>query len=257
MGKNLSGNVEVGVRGDAVCPVVRNAFAAIEFPSTVGLLLSTEEGRDGFKVGSVVVVPVRHESVEEGRGSVEQEGQGTEEEVWVLGTRLLVALQAVLGEVLAVEVALASVLHHAEEGAVERVVVSIGKEVVVSGERRVGFELVVAVETRFRSGKERTERGSGSGVTSNGELLGDKITIGKGETKCSEKCGQIVADVVKVLLSIDKLVECGDTVVRQELTRSDKVKKEVEWQELTWWLAAAFKPGQGPRMSLAPGATYW
>lgn len=256
MGKDLGGDIVVGIRGDTVGPIVRDAFAAVELPGTVGLLLSTEEGRDGFKVGSVVVVSVGHQGVEEGRGSVKQEGQGTEEEVWVLGTRLLVALQTILGEVLTVEVALASVLHHAKEGAVERVIVSIGKEIVVSGERGVGLEFVVAVETRFRSSKEGTERGSSSGIASNGELLGDKITIGKGETKCGEKCGQIVANVVKVLLSIDKLVECGNTVVRQELARSDKVKKEVECHELTLWLAAAFKPGQGPRISLAPGATY-
>jgi hypothetical protein len=108
-------------------------------------------------------------------------------------------------------------LHHAEECAVEGVVVSISKEVVVSGKRLVGFELVVAVETRLGSCEHRAERGSGCGITSNGKLLGDKITVGKGKTKGCEKRGQVISNVVNVLLSIYKLVEGSDTIVRKEL----------------------------------------
>ena len=145
-GEDLSGDVHVGVGRDAVGPVGGDALAAVEFPGAVCVLLGTEEGRDGLEVGSVAVVAVGHELVEERGGSVEKQGQRTEEEVLVLVERLGVALQAVLGQVLAVEVALAGVLHHAEKGAVEGVVVSIGEEVIVSGKGGVGFELVVTVE---------------------------------------------------------------------------------------------------------------
>jgi hypothetical protein len=216
-GQDLGGDVEVGVGSNAVGPVVGDAFAAGEAPSSVGVLFSTKEGGDGLEVGCVAVVSIGHEGVEERSGSVEKQSQRTKEEVGVLLEGLVVALQAVFGKILAVEVALAGVLHHAEESAVEGVVVSVGKEVVVSGERRVGFKLVVAIETRFRACEDRAEGGSGCGITSDGKLLGHKIAVGKGETKSGEKCGQIVSNIVKVLLGIHKLVECGDTIVRKEV----------------------------------------
>ena len=156
-GEDLIGDVHVGVRRDAVGPVVWDALATGEAPGAVCVLLGTEEGRDGLEIGCVAVVAVGHELVEERGGSVEEQGQGAKEEVLVLVERLGVALQAVLGQVLAVEVALAGVLHHAEEGAVEGVVVSVGEEVVVSGERRVGLKLVVAVETGLGSGEDGVE----------------------------------------------------------------------------------------------------
>lgn len=48
-------------------------------------------------------------------------------------------------------------------------------------------------------------------IATNGELGGDEITIGL-ETEESEKKGEIVADVVDVLLCVDEFVECGDTI---------------------------------------------
>lgn len=228
-GNNLGGDIEVGVGADTVGPVVRDALAACEAPGTVTVLLGTEERRDGLEVRSIVVVAVRHKLVQEGSGSVKKKGQRTKEEVGVLLKRLSVALQAVLGQILTVEVALAGVLHHAEEGAVERVVVSISKEVVISGQGGVGLELVVAVETRLGSCEHRAERGSGCGVAANGKLLGNKITISEGETKSGEKCGQVISNVVNVLLSIYKLVECGNTIVRKELQESVRIsRKEVD-----------------------------
>jgi len=106
--QDLAGDVVVGVRSDTVGPVVRDALTTVELPSSVRLLFGTEEAGDGLKVGSVVVVAVGHEFVKERSGSVKKKGQRTELEVRVLLLRLVPALQAVLGQVLAVEVALAS-----------------------------------------------------------------------------------------------------------------------------------------------------
>jgi len=118
-------------------------------------------------------------------------------------------------------------LHHAEKGTIERVVVSIGEEVVVSGEGGVGFELVVAVETGLGTSEDGAERGSGCGITSDGELLSYKVTVGEGKTEGSEKCGQVVSDVVEVLLGIDQLVECGDTIVREEVVAANISKRNL------------------------------
>ena len=72
-----------------------------------------------------------------------QDGQGSEEEVPVLGFGLLVPLVAVQGQVVSVEIAVAGLRHVGEEGAVEGVIVAGSQEVVVPGEGGVLFEVLV------------------------------------------------------------------------------------------------------------------
>lgn len=113
-------------------------------PTAFAVRDGAEEGRDGWEVGFTFGPEGGEEFVEEGGGAVEQEGLGAVVEVSILGDRLLVALVAVEGEVFAVEVPLAGVLHVAEEGAVEVVVVADGREdIVVAGEGGITFEFLV------------------------------------------------------------------------------------------------------------------
>jgi len=58
---------------------------------------------------------------------------------------LLPSLSTVLAQTSTVEVALASLVHHAEKSTVECEVVTIVREEVVAGERSVALEFVVAI----------------------------------------------------------------------------------------------------------------
>ena len=200
--EDLAADQRDRVRGDAVGPVFRDPLLIVEGPGAVGLRLGAEEAGDRREVGRVVGAG-GHQLVQEGRGAEEQEGQRPEVEVAVVGERLVPALVAVQREVGAIEVALAGVLHHAEEGAVEVEVVAVGEEVVVARERGVGFELVVAGEPRFGAGEERSRGRSGRGVAANGEPFGQDVAIAERQTEDREQDCQIVADVIYVLLGVD------------------------------------------------------
>jgi hypothetical protein len=202
-GEDLPGDIVVGVWGDAVGPVVRD-------------LLFDEEGGDGVVVGSIPAGAGRHQFVQEAGGSEEEEGQGAEEEVGVLGAGLVVALQAVLGQVLAVVDPAGGVCHHVEQGLVEAEVVTAVGEEVVAGERRVGLELVVAVEAGLAASQRRAEGGASGRITTNAELLGYEIAVGQGETEKGKQSGKIVSDVVDVLLRVNELAEGSDTIASQE-----------------------------------------
>ena len=120
------------------------------------------------------------EFVEKGRRAEEQQGEGAEVEIGVLGLALLPALVAVEGEVVQVEIALAGILHEAEEGAVHAEVVAIVGEVVVAGEGGVRFEVVMAIQPGFSAGEERIYRGTGRCVATDGQFLRDGISVGGG-----------------------------------------------------------------------------
>lgn len=141
-GKNLLADLEVVVGVVTGGPVGWDLLLAVELVGAIRLLLSTEERRDGGVVGGQVVVLAGHELVKEGSSSVQQKSQRTEVEVGVLHLRLVVSLLAVLGHTLQVVKATGGLGHHAEESAVEvEVVTAVGEEV-VSGQGRVGLELV-------------------------------------------------------------------------------------------------------------------
>lgn len=113
-------------------------------PAAVSIGDGAEEALDGGEVGGSSGAEGREKFIEEGSGAVEEEGLGPIVEVSVVGEGLLVALVPVEGKVFAIEVALAGVLHVAEEGAVELVVVADGgEEVVVAGERGIAFEFLI------------------------------------------------------------------------------------------------------------------
>ncbi len=145
---DLARHVVVRVRRHAVVPAVGDPLGVGEREGAVGVPRGAEERADGRQVGRVRG-PRRHQLVEEGRGAEEQQRQRPEVEVAVFGQRLLVALVAVQGHLVAAEVRVGGGVHHAEEGAVEGVVVAVGQEVVVAREGRVGFEFVVAIEPGF------------------------------------------------------------------------------------------------------------
>ena len=112
-------------------------------PAAAAVGDSAEERRDGWEVGFPFWPERGEEFVEKSGGAVEEERLGPEIEVAVLGDRLLVALVAVKSEVFAAEVTLAGVLHVAEKGAVETVVVEDGREVVVvAGQGGITFEFL-------------------------------------------------------------------------------------------------------------------
>ena len=210
-GKNLPGNIVVGVWGDAVGPVL-------------GKLLLDEEGVDGGVVGCIPVGARWHQLVQEAGGSEEEEGQGAEEEVRVLSTRLVVALQAVLGQVLAVVVTAGGIGHHVEQSPVEAEVVTAVGEEVVAGERRIGFELVVAVEAGLAASQSWAEGGASGRITTNAKLLGHEIAVGQGQTEESKQIGKVVSDVVDILLSIDELCVGSNTIASQEAVVSSDIE---------------------------------
>merc|ERR1719487_1441506 len=72
-GENLAGDVGVGVRLNTVGPVVRNLLTLTGNPSTVVLLHSVEERRDGLEVWSVAARAAGHKLIEERSSSEEQE----------------------------------------------------------------------------------------------------------------------------------------------------------------------------------------
>jgi hypothetical protein len=73
----------------------------------------------------------------------------------------------------------------------------------------------VANKTRLAAGQGWVKRGASSGITSNGKLLSNKVAVGL-ESEEGEKVGQVVADVVDVLLSIDELVVGGDAIASEK-----------------------------------------
>ena len=79
-------------------------------------------------------------------------------EVGVLISRLEPSLLTVFSQAFQVVVAASGLGHHAEEGAVESEVVALASEVIVTSQRCVCLELVVAVETRLRASEDWVER---------------------------------------------------------------------------------------------------
>lgn len=215
-GKDLVANVRNSVWRDTVGPLRRYRLLAIEEPLAVGILLSTEERGDSRNIGNVVRARW-HELVQERGGSEEEEGERSEVEVWVLDLGLVVTLLAVKSEVLEVVKTAGSLGHHVKESGVHAEVVTVVGKVVVAGERSVSLELVVAVKTGLRSSQSWAERCATGSITSDRELLGDEVSVGEGQTQKGEENGQVVSDVVDVLLSVDQLVEGHDTIVGKEL----------------------------------------
>lgn len=157
--QDLRRHVQVAVRSLSVVPVGGNALRDVG-PATISIGDGAEEALHGGEVGGSGGAEGREEFVEEGGGAVDEEAFGAEVEVSVVGEGLLVALRAVAGEVFAVEVPLAGVLHEAEEGGVELVVVADGgEEVVVAGERGIAFEFL----NRVREFSDVNFMGGGDG----------------------------------------------------------------------------------------------
>lgn len=65
--------------------------------------------------------------------------------------------------------------------------------------------------------EEATCGGSVGSIASYGESFSLNVTVSKSQTQENEEGRKIVADIVQVLLGINKFVEGGDAVVRQEV----------------------------------------
>lgn len=200
------------------------------------MLDSAEEGGDFILVGNEAVALAGHQLVQEGGSAIEQEREGTEEEVGVLSQRLMVALITIFRKTLEVVDAAGGVGHHAEESAVEGEVVTVVQEEVISGQRRVGFKLVVTVETGFLAGEGRVVGCAGSGVTSDGQLHGHWVTVGESETEQSEQVCKVEADIVQVLLSIDEFLESRHTVASQEVVVGSGVETGARTTDVGLWV---------------------
>jgi hypothetical protein len=148
--QNLIGDVHASVRLYTAEPVLRNPLGDVG-PSSwcVRVLDSTEEALHRGEIRRALVSERGEELVQEGRGSVKKERQGSKVEVGVLTDRLVVALGSVCGDgVEVVEAAgdlIGSGLHLSKESSIEGVVVA--EEVVGTGERAVTLKLDVCVET--------------------------------------------------------------------------------------------------------------
>lgn len=215
--ENLGADELVGVWLDTVGPVVWDLLLAGEGVGTVIVLLGAEEGGNGVVVWGVAAGAGWHELVQERGSAEEQQAQRAEVEVGVLIDGLLVALVAVQSKVGKVVVAASGLGHHAEEGAVELEVVTTVGKVIVTGERGVSLELVVAIKTWLAASQDWVGRSAAGGVASDRKLLGDEIAVGQGQTEKGEEVGKIVANVVDVLLSVDELVVSDNTIVCQKV----------------------------------------
>jgi hypothetical protein len=179
------------------------------------------------------------------------------EEVGILLHTSIVPLAAVSGDGIPIKVAARDPVSHSfhlcKQCAVEAVVVAVRGKVVVAGQRGVGFELVVAVETGLASQKGECSS-AGCRVATDAQPEGRDVASGF-DAQYSKGDGQVVTDVVNVLLGVDELSETCDSVVREEVVLGDGVSQGSTHQMCTGrlTLAAAFKPGHGPRMSLGPG----
>lgn len=253
LSENLSYHVHVRVRRNTVGPVRWDSLGVVEGVAAISVLLGPEERADGSLVWDVAVGSTGHQLVQERRGTEEQQGEWAEVEVRVVSERLLVSLVTVLGQVVTVVQTSRRVGHHLEEAAVEFVVVTLAEEIVISREGGVGLhvhvnvlgppvsigprgthlKLVVAIETWLAAGEGWVEGGSVGRVTSNGEALGDDITIGRGQAEKGEEDSEIVAHVVDVLLRVDQLVEGHDTITGKKTMVGRRVQPRAGATDIT------------------------
>lgn len=200
--QDLRRDLAVAVRVHAVDPVVRQS--------------PLDEERVHRRLVGDIVRSAREEFVEERSGAKEEEGQWAEEEVGVLLHGLIPAFTTIDGEVLDVVETTSRAGHHVEEGAVELEVVAFAGEEVVAGEGGVGFELVMAGKTWLAAGQNWVEGRTCCCLAADGELGGDKVAISL-EAEEGEEVGEIVADVIDVLLGVDEL-GVGDYAITGEKT---------------------------------------
>jgi hypothetical protein len=77
------------------------------------------------------------------------------------------------------------------------------REIVVPSKTGVCFEFVMSVQAWFAAGERRVDGGAVRGVAADAEFLGGDVAIGQGEAESGEEVGEVVANVVDVLLSVD------------------------------------------------------
>jgi hypothetical protein len=143
--------------------------------------------------------------------------------LWWLGVtycdRFVISLTAVRRQRIAIKLATRNTiriaLHLRKERAIERVIVAVVKKVVSASERRVALELVVTIQTRLTTerGQQRSARCS---IAANTQFGCDNVTVGL-NSENGQQHGEVVADIVDILLGVDEFVEVRDSVVRQEV----------------------------------------
>jgi len=141
-----------------------------------------------------------------------------------VGQREVITLSAVKSQLIAAEVAVGNLGHLLVQGVVEEEVVSWWRahEVIITGQGCVTLESVVAIKTSLAA-SSTVGRSAVCGITTKTELLSDWVTV-ESDTQGCKKDSQIVTDTIDILLSIDKLIEGCDTVVRQEVVVGCRVQ---------------------------------
>ena len=103
----------------------------------------------------------------------------------------------------------------------------------------------MAVQAWLTASQRRIDGGTSGRITSDRQLLGDRITIGRREPEHSEHQCKVIADVVDVLLSVYELVERGDAIVSEEFVVCRRVQAWARTADIVWpwtkrrWLAIA------------------
>jgi hypothetical protein len=191
------------------------------YPVATGVLHSTEERRHCSKIG-ISFRPIRRkEFVQKRRSTVQQNGQGPEEEIRVRRQTLIVALASIRSHGVAIERAIGhtirDIFHPRKQRTVERIIVAIVREVVVARKACVGFEAVVAVQSGLTTQQIQAAEGSGArcGIARDAQFAGDDVAVLAYAYHC-ENGGEVVVYVPKVLLCVEKFGVCGDAVARDE-----------------------------------------
>ena len=119
-------------------------------------------------------------------------------------TILDVFLIAVFGETGKVVESACAFGHLGPQSGVELEILASRGEIVVSSEGRVGFELVVAIETRLGTCQDRRGGGARSSIASDRQLRGDPVSIRDINGKDGQEVGEVVTHVIHVLDCVDQ-----------------------------------------------------
>ena len=96
-------------------------------------------------------------------------------------------------------------------------VVAVCQEEVVPCQRRIALKLIMAIKTRLTASHSWVYGSASSGIATNREFLGHRVTIRESETQRGEQHREVIANVVDILLSVDKLVESDNAIMSQEV----------------------------------------
>jgi hypothetical protein len=129
-------------------------------------------------------------------------------EIGILLHTLIVPLTAICSNIITIKIPtrdpISQSLHARRQCAIGAVVVAVRSKVVIARQRGVGLELVVAIETRLTVQKRECSSARRRVATDAQSERGD-VAFGF-DTQYSGEDGEVVSDVVDVLLGVDELL---------------------------------------------------